>query len=572
MRSLINVGWSLAILGNLASFPTSALEPIPDKTVVLTFDDAVKSHITTVAPMLKEYGFGATFFITACWMSDQENFLSWEDVAELHHMGFEIGNHTWSHTGMGTPKLAARLPGQLALLEAALQKVGVPKPVSFGWPGNAFSSEALRILRTHGFLFARRGMQPEVAYGKLVPGPLYDPAVCDPLLIPSAGDAYPDWTIENFKAAVDRARDGRIAVVQFHGVPDVAHPWVHTPPEQFREYMAYLKEHGFNVIAMRDLARYVDPATPPMDAMANVRYTSGGMDLAPEVLATQADLNFWLTNMLRHHRYTLEEAAPVAGYWTTKDLETRLAQLEFDTSPAPPSEPGAPVKVLPYPGGRHPRIGFLEGAVDPLRGTKLSVFTPWSDGGYVVVDLPEAIFSNLGLLFLAHTHVPTIWNDKHVHIDNVDWKATLSGGWENAWRLPNDVRFGAMVTPSAACADFTLWLENGTAEPLTALRTQVCAMLKGAPGFNRQSEEGRVLEGGVAAMPSEAGNRWIFIAFDQFKRVWGNPRVPCIHSDPMLPEAAPGQRVEVRGRIWFYEGSDVESEIAKANAEFTPAP
>ena len=42
----------------------SALEPIPDKLVVLTFDDSVKSHYTVVRPILKKYGFGATFFIT----------------------------------------------------------------------------------------------------------------------------------------------------------------------------------------------------------------------------------------------------------------------------------------------------------------------------------------------------------------------------------------------------------------------------------------------------------------------------------------------------------------------------
>jgi peptidoglycan/xylan/chitin deacetylase (PgdA/CDA1 family) len=561
--TLLLLAACVLVLGSAAP-----LEPIPDKTVVLTFDDAVKSHITNVAPILLDHGFGATFFITALWMPDTENFLSWDDVAQLHQMGFEIGNHTWSHTGMGTPRFAARLAGQLALLESALKEVDVPKPVSFGWPGNAFSSEALAVLRANGYQFARRGMQPEIPYGKIAPGPLYDPAAHDPLLIPSAGDAYPEWTLDDFKRVVDRAGDGRIAIVQFHGVPDVAHPWVHTPPERFREYMAYLKDNGFNVIAMRDLARYVDPATPPKDAMVSVRYTSGAMDPAPEVAATRQDLPFWLSNMIRYHGYTLEEAAPVCGYWSAKDLESDIAKLTLDLSPAPPPDPAAPVKVLPYPGGRHPRIGFLEGAISPMRGTKITVFTPWPEGGYVVVDLPEAIFCNLGLLYLAHTHVPTIWNQEHVAIENVDWKPAAAGGWENTWSLPNGARFGATVTPGVGRADFSLWLENGTPEALTELRTQVCAMLKDAPGFNAQSETGRRLEDGVAAMQSANGDRWVLIAFDRHKRTWGNPRVPCIHSDPVLPDAAPGQRVEVKGRLWFYEGADVEAEIARAKADF----
>jgi len=36
------------------------LLPIPDRTVVLTFDDSVKSHFTVVKPILEKHGFGAT--------------------------------------------------------------------------------------------------------------------------------------------------------------------------------------------------------------------------------------------------------------------------------------------------------------------------------------------------------------------------------------------------------------------------------------------------------------------------------------------------------------------------------
>ena len=35
------------------------------------------------------------------------------------------------------------------------------------------------------------------------------------------------------------------------------------------------------------------------------------------------------------------------------------------------------------------------------------------------MDLPEAIFSNLGLIFLAHTHVPTIWNEQNQILQNI---------------------------------------------------------------------------------------------------------------------------------------------------------
>ena len=50
-------------------------EPIPDRTVVLTFDDAVRSHLDFVAPLLKEHGFQATFFVSHRWLNG-EHFLS----------------------------------------------------------------------------------------------------------------------------------------------------------------------------------------------------------------------------------------------------------------------------------------------------------------------------------------------------------------------------------------------------------------------------------------------------------------------------------------------------------------
>jgi hypothetical protein len=85
------------------------------------------------------------------------------------------------------------------------------------------------------------------------------------LLIPSAGDARPVWTLDDFKRAVGQARNGKIAVIQLHGVPDTAHAWVNTPAPLFESYIEYLAANGFRVIALRDLARYIDPEVLPAD-------------------------------------------------------------------------------------------------------------------------------------------------------------------------------------------------------------------------------------------------------------------------------------------------------------------
>lgn len=247
---------------------------VPDKTVVLTLDDAVKSQIEFVAPLLHQFGFKATFFISHAWMDDTQHFLSWDDVAELNRRGFEIGNHTWTHAAFDQPDKAATLGNELDKIDDALARVGVPKPISFAWPGDNFGPEALEQLRKHGIKLARRGMQPEVPYGEVQVGPLLDFAKNSPLLIPTTGDAYPGWSLAHFKKVVAGAKDGKVVVLQFHGVPDTVHPWVNTPPELFREYMLYLRQNGYHVIALRDLLPYFDLSHPPDDRLLKLRVST----------------------------------------------------------------------------------------------------------------------------------------------------------------------------------------------------------------------------------------------------------------------------------------------------------
>jgi len=227
----------------------------------------VASQYTVVRPLLKKYGFGATFFITEgfSFRTNKTDYMTWEQIAELAADGFEIGNHTRDHASV-IGLSASALRKQLEAINARCAEHGIPRPVSFAYPGNGISSNAWPVLKEMGIQFARRGGAPEFAY-EYGRGSAYEPGKDHPLLIPSAGDARPKWTLENFKRAADLARDGKIAVMQFHGVPDRDHPWVHTPPENFEQYMDYLQTNHFTVIRMRDLARYVDPNVIPSDPM-----------------------------------------------------------------------------------------------------------------------------------------------------------------------------------------------------------------------------------------------------------------------------------------------------------------
>ena len=89
----------LAAISLCLSTVALAIEPVPQKLVVLTFDDSVKSHFTVVRPILKRYKFGATFFVTEGFdfPTNKTDYMTWEEIATLHRDGFEIGNHTRDH-------------------------------------------------------------------------------------------------------------------------------------------------------------------------------------------------------------------------------------------------------------------------------------------------------------------------------------------------------------------------------------------------------------------------------------------------------------------------------------------
>ncbi|MEZ4703524.1 MAG: polysaccharide deacetylase family protein, partial [Rhodothermales bacterium] len=246
-RSFLLACIVLAHLGAGDAFAQILRQPIPDKTVVLTFDDAVVSHATVVAPLLKQYGFGATFYIAEFEkppFSDKTLYMTWEQIRMLNQMGFEIGNHTGSHRHV--PDMSpAEFANELSYIEDRGISLGIPRPLTFAYPAYKTDPYAMLTLSEKGYLFARIGEDRP-----------YDPEVDHPYLVPSYTLLEDNEAL--IMAALQEAKDGKVVVLTVHGVPDTAHPWVNTPQPLFEKYLRYLKRNGYQVLSMRDLAQYID--------------------------------------------------------------------------------------------------------------------------------------------------------------------------------------------------------------------------------------------------------------------------------------------------------------------------
>lgn len=285
----------------------------------------------------------------------------------------------------------------------------------------------------------------------------------------------------------------------------------------------------------------------------------------PAPAAPVDDTRFWLEDCATHD-YSQVETAMATG---REAREVQLLQARYGIKPfkAPPGK----LLLLPYPGGRHPRVGFLEGAIDPDRGTKASLFLPW--GGYVVIDVPEAVWCEKELVYLAHKHIPTKWEKKGIALERFDWTREADGALTSKRTLPDGLAISVRFDAEADGARMELRLKNGSDHRLSGLWAQVCVMLKGAPGFNAQTKDNKVkvADAGVCAVRSEDGKRCIATVFEKPK-LWENPPCPCIHADPLFPDLEPGQEAVSHGRVFVYEGSDLPGEIARRSAGGTLIP
>lgn len=286
----------------------------------------------------------------------------------------------------------------------------------------------------------------------------------------------------------------------------------------------------------------------------------------PEVesrsVSGKEEQRYWLENLVRYHGFSYEEAGRAMGMAAN---EVGWHVTEWNIKPQSQRNRES-LLVLPWPGGRHPRIGFLEGAIRPQRETKISVFTPWGDHDFVVVDVPEAVWSNLGLTYLAHTHIPTVFDSQGIELEQLEWNRHEDGTLDIERILPNGIRFGATVRPQKDHVRMELWLRNGTPETLTDLRVQNCVMLKSATGFEQQTNENKIGRKPYALAKSSDGERWIITGWTPTHRVWFNERCPCLHSDPKFPDCPPGKTVRLRGWLSFYAGDNIDAELQRIDS------
>ena len=122
------------------------------------------------------------------------------------------------------------------------------------------------------------------------------------------------------------------------------------------------------------------------------------------------------------HRSTAGEVVAATGFSFDEDRPPCANSISPDADRLDISRVN-PCAFCPIPADVIHASAFSR-APSSLSATKVSVSTPWDESGYVVVDVPEAVFSNLGLTYLAHArHVPTLRDQREETLPRLEWQS-----------------------------------------------------------------------------------------------------------------------------------------------------
>jgi len=128
--------------------------PLPPRPVILSFDDDWQSQYDNAVPLLRTYGFTATFFI---WVRavGRPHHMSWDEIRELDADGMEIGCHTLTHLIL--PRLGNDEQLRHELVAAKdLIEMHIGHPVtSLAYPFGQYDERVVQAARDAGFTSAR---------------------------------------------------------------------------------------------------------------------------------------------------------------------------------------------------------------------------------------------------------------------------------------------------------------------------------------------------------------------------------------------------------------------------------
>ena len=123
---------------------------LPEKPVLITFDDGYEDNYQNAYPILKKYGFKATIFVITGFLDKQKNYLTWQQAQEMEQDGISIESHTVNHKSM-TELTDDQLRDELVNSKKEIEK-RLDKKVDFvAYPTGTYNLHIANLVKEAGY-------------------------------------------------------------------------------------------------------------------------------------------------------------------------------------------------------------------------------------------------------------------------------------------------------------------------------------------------------------------------------------------------------------------------------------
>lgn len=124
--------------------------PLPDKPVLITFDDGYQDNYRTAYPIMKKHGLTATVFLITDRIGQDEWYMTWDQVEEMRRNGFSFGSHTLSHTSLSTVSDDYVMFQLVKSREGAEWRLDAPVKY-FAYPSGRYNENVEKLVRQAGY-------------------------------------------------------------------------------------------------------------------------------------------------------------------------------------------------------------------------------------------------------------------------------------------------------------------------------------------------------------------------------------------------------------------------------------
>jgi len=131
----------------------SGMGKLPEKPVMITFDDGYVDNYQIAYPILQKYDFTATILVVTEMVGKKPGYLTWEQLFEMEKNGFSIEGHTMTHralTSLTDDEVKEEISASKRMIEEKLGKT----VTCFAYPAGAYNLHIAHLVQEAGYKMA----------------------------------------------------------------------------------------------------------------------------------------------------------------------------------------------------------------------------------------------------------------------------------------------------------------------------------------------------------------------------------------------------------------------------------